>query len=516
MSGFTSLGKKLLGGAAGGASLNANATGPFGTSIVSNQTPAAQGAFIYGVNSVQWTTSSIGSGASVTVSEGVMTCSSGNSISGSAEIRLGRAVKYRAGQGSMARLTAVFGSGVTDTLQLAGIGNDECGYYFARQGTNFGILHRERSKREIRSFTITSPPAGAATVVVTLDGKSISVPINGGGSNNQTSYQLSQADYSQVGSGWTAESIDGIVYFTSKIPGPFDGSFTMTNGGSIATMATVQSGTLPTQTFISQSQWNVDTMDGNGPSRFTINPAQGNIYGVGFQYLGFGNPFFSIEDPETGLLTSCHMIKSANSRITTIVKNPQMTAKWQAINSGSSATSVSIKGASAGVFTEGIVTRNIGPAFATTVERTGIANDIDTNLVPVLTVRANTIFQGQSCYGEVDPFNLSVGSDTGSASSTILLKVLIYKNAGLTGPVNFQHVDSTRSIAAVDTAATGLTVTSRTQLIKTLVIAANQSEILKLADENFFLTSGETITIACQTNKNTSDVIATLSWFEDQ
>jgi len=46
MSGFTSLGKKGASGNGGGT--NSNSTGPFGTALVSNMTPAAQGSFVYG------------------------------------------------------------------------------------------------------------------------------------------------------------------------------------------------------------------------------------------------------------------------------------------------------------------------------------------------------------------------------------------------------------------------------------------------------------------------------------
>jgi len=417
----------------------------------------------------------------------------------------------------MCRMTAIFDPGAPDTLQLAGIGNEEEGYYFAQRNQEFGILHRERSKREIRSFTITSPPAGAATITVALGGSSIAVPINGGGSANQTSYQLSQADYSQVGSGWKAESIDGIVYFISKMPGPFAGTFSLFNGASsIATMATVQAGELPIETFISQSQWNIDKFDGTGESRFNLNPRYGNVYGIGYQYLGFGNAFFSIENPETGLLSTCHMIKNANRRDTVNIRNPQMTARWAAINSGSLATSVSVKGASAGVFTEGLVIRNIGPAFASGSSRVGSALDLEVTPVPVMSLRANTVFQGQCNYGEVDVFNLSVGTDTGSASSTTLVEIFIYKNAILGGPVNWQHVDAAKSIAAVDLAATSFSIGAKTQLIKNFIVAANSATILSLQGENFFLTSGETLTVVAKTNKLTSDATFSLSWFEDQ
>lgn len=512
MSGFTSLGKKSLGGVS---SFNVNSAGPFGTTLTSNMAPTGQSTFTYGINSTMWLTGSTGAGASVTASEAVVTCSSGTSLSGSASVTLLRGNKYRAGQGGMARFTAIFGPGAPDTLQLAGIFNIESGYHFAVSGSNsFGILHRETSKREVRSFTITSPPAGAATLVVTLNGSPITVSINGGGSNNQTSHQISQGDYSQVGSGWTSESIDGIVYFLAKNPGPQTGTFSITNGGvSIATTSTVQSGVLPVDTFISQSSWNIDRMDGSGASRFTLDRTKGNVYGIGYQYLGFGNSMFSVEDPETGLLTACHMIQRSGTSTSVNIRNPLMTVGWITINSGSQASSVSVKGASAAAFNEGNIVRNIGTSFSAV----GIKNNISSTEVPVLTIRANTLFNNQCCYGEVVPFNLSAANDSGASASGKILKVFVYKNIGLGGPVNFTHVDSTKSMVAYDTSATSIITGGRTQLLKSIIISANGSQTLKLEDENMFLTAGETLTITAQRVTSDLDAAAvSISWFEDQ
>lgn len=520
MSGFTSLGKKSIGGGAGGSSLNANSVGPFGTSLVSEQTPTAQGAFIFSINTSTWFSSSVGTtgGAAVVNSNGVMTASSGNSLSGSSMVRLARGVKYRAGQGSMVRLTAVFDSGQPDTLQLAGMGNRESGYFFAMSGSNFGILHRERSALEVRKFTITSAPAGSATLTLTLDGQVVSVPVVGGSSTSQTAYQITvSGSFADVGAGWTAEANGPVVYFTSQTPGPHGGTFSLFNGaGNIATVTTSTSGVLPTDTFIAQSSWNVDTMNGSGQSRFTLNPQSGNVYGVGLQYLGYGNATFSIEDPETGFLTNCHMIRNAGTRTTPVLKDPHVSAMWKVVNSGSLASSVTIKGVSAANFVEGKILRNIGPSFSVSAERTG-ANDVENVLTPVLTIRANSVHRGRACFSEIDPFNMTVGSDTGSASATTLVSVFVYKNANLTGPVNFISVDADRSICSYDISATGVSVTPRTQLIKTLVVAANRSEVVDLLGEDFYLCPGETLTIAAKCNKNnTSDVIASLSWFEDQ
>lgn len=513
MSGFTSLGKKGsggIGGAAGGT--NANAVGPFGTSLVSDMTPAAQGAFIYGINSTLWMTSSTGTGAAATSSEGIMSCTSGNSLSGSTCVKLSRLIKYRAGQGVIGRMTAIFGPGNADTKQLAGMGNEESGYYFCKNGTNFGILHRETSKREIRSFAINAQ--ASVTVVVTLGGESKSFAIVGGSSANQTSYLISQHDYSQLGSGWKAESIDGTVYFISDKPGPIGGTFGITVGGvSIVSLAQqVQAGVLPTETFISQSLWNIDTMDGSGASRAVLDTSKGNIYGIGYQYLGFGDPVFSIENPESGMLVDVHRIQTANVRTTTVLRNPQTTARWEAINSGSSAASVTVKGASAGVFNEGLVLRNIGTSFAAA----GSKSTINT-LVPIITIRADRIFRNQSCYSEANIFNLSLGCDAGSAAANKFLRYYIYKNAALGGPVNFAKVDSERSVISYDTAATSVTLNNG-QLLKSVIVAANSSETLSLENENFYISSGETVTIAAERagGTNVDAAFVTVSWFEDQ
>ena len=514
MSGFTSLGKKGLGGAGGGGnSLNANATGPFGTALVSGMTPTGQATFVYGINNTQWVSGTTGNAADVLHSEAIMTCSSGQSPSGSASVRLARSNKYRAGQGGLARFTAIFGPGQSDTMQLAGVGNGESGFYFAMSGSNFGILHRENSKREIRSFTITSAPAGAATITVTLEGVARTVSINGGGSTSQTAYQISNADYNQLGGGWSAEAVGSVIYFTSNRPGPRTGTFSVFNGGgSIATGATVQVGVLPTETFVPQGSWNVDPMNGSGPSRFTIDVTKGNVYGVGYQYLGFGNPTFAIEDPETGLLTNCHMIRRANASTSVVVRNPSMTVKWEAVNSGSLASSVSIKGASASIFTEGVIARNVGVGFS----KSAVKSSISSTEVPVLTIRVNSVFNGQCNYGEVSPFNITFSNDSGASSGGKMLRVFVYKNASLGGPVNFTAVDS-RSMVAFDTAATSFTSEPKTQLLKSAIVAANSSLSISLADDNFFLSTGESLTVTAQ--RVTSDIdnaAVSLSWFEDQ
>ena len=45
---------------------------------------------------------------------------------------------------------------------------------------------------------------------------------------------------------------------------------------------------------ISQSNWNIDKLDGTGPSEYTLDPTRGNIYQVDYTWYGYGNIAFSI------------------------------------------------------------------------------------------------------------------------------------------------------------------------------------------------------------------------------
>jgi hypothetical protein len=269
-------------------------------------------------------------------------------------------------------------------------------------------------------------------------------------------------------------------------------------------------GVAPTETFIPQGDWNVDRMNGSGSSRFDLDPTKGNVYGIGYQYLGFGNPVFSIENPETGLLIPCHMIHRAGAGTSTVIKNPTTTVMWKVKGGG---TSASLSGASAGLFSEGLVIRNIGASFASASSKSNIGAE-----VPLLTIRPNRLFKGERCYGEMSPFNISIGSDTESSSTGKLLKVQIYKNLTLGGPTNFQWVDEQKSIAAIDVGSTSISSNGRSQLLKSIIVASNDSIVLKIEDENFFIAPGETLTITGQRvgNQNIGIAAACISWFEDQ
>jgi len=486
----------------------------FGETSIAELSPSAQGDFIYGINNVIFSSGTF-AGGSVSGSNGFGIVKSGTSTTGSVTLQLRRNLKYRPGMGSLMRATCLFDTPVINNNQLLGLGNVESGYYFGYVGTNFGIIHEETAQAEIRKLTVTNG-VGTTSVTVTLDGVSVSVPITGGSDTSQTSYQLSLYDYSGVGAGWRADVIDSIVYFTSARAAPYTGSFSFVSG----TFTIVQSGVTPTRTFISQSAWNVDRLDGGvsggpNPSGMIINPQKGNVYQIGFQYLGFGNAFFAIENPELGRMTPVHMIKNANTRTTPVLKNPQVACKLISENSGS-ITNVQPKSASMAIFTEGMI-RKLDPRFAKSVSFVDLSSTSD---IPIMAIKVNQVFNDKQCFGEFDILRIAASNTSTSGKSMF---VSVYRNLRISGDVDFQYIDQNNSIVSVATLDTDLASPANTVSTNgfnpflTFAVGAGTAQTIDIEPEELVFNVGDIVVICVKATGTKVDTgVVGINWFEQQ
>ena len=112
-------------------------------------------------------------------------------------------------------------------------------------------------------------------------------------------------------------------------------------------------------TFIPQSSFNYDKLDGTGASGFTIDPIKINILQYKFQYLGGGNLFFYVL-VSNGRWVLAHMIKNAGTLTSPIFRDPTMHAMWYSNCYTTSSTPVTVQGGSCGQFLEG-ERRFLGP-----------------------------------------------------------------------------------------------------------------------------------------------------------
>ena len=106
------------------------------------------------------------------------------------------------------------------------------------------------------------------------------VDVVGGDDTTQTAYQLATfGDYSQAGDcGFIADAIGSTVIFRANKPNTTStGTYSVAGTDIVGSFAQTIAGTNPTQTFIPQSSFNADRLDGSGPSGMTLDPTKGNV-----------------------------------------------------------------------------------------------------------------------------------------------------------------------------------------------------------------------------------------------
>jgi hypothetical protein len=466
--------------------------------------PTSQVAFIYNLNPLLVTSYVYGTGASVTAVNGEAVMTSGTSTDGYARLISKKVAKYRAGQATMARWTARFTTGSAGNRQMAGLYNIESGYQFGYNGTAFGILYTEAATVEVQTLTVSVAPTSGGNVTVTLDGGTpVVVAVTVSGNTSVTASQIAAADYSQTAGGWTAAAYANVVAFTRRTAGTAGAStFSAGTTGMTGTFAILTLGVAPTEQFIPQSSWNEDRFDGTGPSGQTIDPTKGNVYGVQFQYLGYGDAFFYIVDGNTGRPQLVHVVRNGNTRTSTNLRNPNFYLTWESRNTGTG-TSVTMRGASGGAFVEGKV-NFLGAQFAIPSVTVTLGAGVET---PVVTLRADTIYQNRQSTAQLQIDRFTVACD---GTKTVNFKV--YKNATLTAP-RWQRVNSTTSASSYDSNATGFSIGSGS-VVYAFSVSKTANATESVTDLALFMQSGDTLTITA-TSANASDVSGSIIWVED-
>ena len=93
----------------------------------------------------------------------------------------------------------------------------------------------------------------------------------------------------------------------------------------------------PVDTTVIQSSWNIDAMDGNGPSGITVDFSKAQIFVIDFQWLGVGRVRFGLQID--GDLYYVHEFLNANNLDIPWASTPNLPLRFQIITTGSSPAS---------------------------------------------------------------------------------------------------------------------------------------------------------------------------------
>jgi hypothetical protein len=276
-------------------------------------------------------------------------------------------------------------------------------------------------------------------------------------------------------------------------------------------------------TFISQSDWSSDKMDGSAgfynPSGMNLDITKGNVYQIKYQYLGYGNLYFYIENKDTGDFQLVHQIKYPNSNTVPSFRNPSLNLVWAAENFANGTEPKVVMGSSGALFIEGL-RRLLGP-------RNSFDNNKNlamTSSTAVFTLRNATNFNGIHNRAQISFGTLSIASDMANINSGMQV-LQIWKNVTLNTssfrPINGTSTDAGvsingESVISYDTTGSVVTSGSSSYVLFNQSISRNSNSSIDLSDSDIYMAPGDTLVFLVKTlgtSGQTSSV--SVNWTED-
>jgi hypothetical protein len=143
-----------------------------------------------------------------------------------------------------------------------------------------------------------------------------------------------------------------------------------------------------TETKVSQSNWNVDLMDGTGPSGVTLDITKAQIFWMDIEWLGLGTVRlgFVID----GTFVHCHSFHHANIITSTYITTASLPLRCEIENTGTTASSSTLKQVCSSVISEGgYELRGVQQAIGTPIT-TPVTLTTAGTYYPIVSIRLKT------------------------------------------------------------------------------------------------------------------------------
>lgn len=464
----------------------------FGEQLVVQPTTFIQTAPVYNLipsNFIEYTSASGTTG----VDNRMFKVTTGTTVFGYGKIQSLRALSYNAGQGGRARFTMRFDSAVADSWQAVGLMSISDELSFGYNGIDFGIWYRKDGFAEVRTIAITGASSGSTDLTLTLNSVVYTIPLTSG-TVEHNAYEV--ADWLENNqSVWKAEQLDDTVIISALTDGAKSGTYSFSHATATGTITQNKAGVTKTSTHIVQSEWNVNNLsDWNTP----FDPTKGNVAQITYKYLGFGDIFFWLENPDTGRFQNVHIIKYTNQNTTPSLLNPSFKLGLYAESVGST-TDLSVYSASMAAFVDGTLTKTKNPRAVENTQSVGTGG-----FTNILTIRNRNTYNSFVNQGEIIPIILSLSTDS---SKSIEIRVVV--NGTPSGDTDFTEV-GTNLVSDIDVTAN--TITGGTLLIAS---ALRIEKLINLDDLEIRIFPSFTFSITARlTSGSSADVTAALTYYE--
>jgi hypothetical protein len=250
---------------------------------------------------------------------------------------------------------------------------------------------------------------------------------------------------------------------------------------------------------VNQSNWNIDKLDGTGPSALTLSMANTNLMILDVEWLGVGR--VRVGFVLNGMITYCHQFTQALTSV--YIRSPSLPVRYMIGTTSAQSFDVSMKQICCTVLSEGGY-EPLGILASYIMESSN--SGIGTSFIPILSARLRTPYQK----GELKPVYIDIEGDTGT---TFLYKIL--RNTTLSGPTSWTNVND---YSQIDIGSNGL---SGGQTIVTgFIINNSRLPITEIPNTSMIFQSNIdgvsdifTIAIRAKTGNNKS-ASASLTWQE--
>jgi hypothetical protein len=477
----------------------------FGCVTIANNTPVFQYDFVYSKNEHDFDFYTSGSG-SITNTSNSLLCYSGSNVNSSAIYVSKKNIKYRSGQGTLCRFTAVYDQPSIGNKQFVGFGNFETMLGYGYDGSNFGIIYAPKNKREKCTIIITEPSNDNQNMALTLAGQTYTIPVTNNGSKEATAWEISQFAFSNTYPTWelsaTGSNIDVFCLQSMALSNNYQISFPSSGNGNITRDV---EGYMQSNYFVPQSTWNIDTMDGSGssrnPSKVLINPQKGNLYHIKFQYQGYGFIEFGLENPDNAEQVPVHRDYYANKHTIPSLANPHLSFIMSSTNTTASNNIAVSSGCCVG-FTQGEIHKT-GYKYVITKQK----SNIGTSLTPIFSIRPSLSYHNRPNLLEIVLYQMNV---TNLGDEFVTLCIII--NGTLDNKTNFANIDYSNTYIEKDETCEVLT---GGKCIYSLTIPPKKSKVIDLKSYDIILNAHSWITIIAEAVNNTTDVLCSLLVQED-
>ena len=417
----------------------------------------------------------------------------GTTLYGYGAIQSFRSLNYKAGQGGLARFTAVFAANAANHWSGVGLINLSDELSFGYNGTTFGIWYRSGGVAECRTITVTGGSGGSTNLTLTLNTVAYTIPLTAGTTAHNAYEIAAWLNNTSNQAVWQADQIGATVIIIAQSDGAKSGTYSFSHATATGSIVQNKAGVAKTSTHIPKADWNVNTFA-------DLDPSKGNIYQVQYQYLGFGNIFFSVENPDTGKFQLAHIIKYANANTTPSLRQPALRFGMYSSSQGST-TDIAVYCASVACFVQGKLTKTRNPRA---VKHT---QSVTTSLTNVLTIRNRKSYNSITNQVEIEPQNITIASESSQS-----VEIEIRSNATFSGDTNFANA-GTNLVGDVDTTAN--TVSNGT-LLTAFTLGSKGNLSANLSQYEIAVPPSLTLTIAAKVVSGaSSNVTAALTYYED-